>query len=336
METPSRQDLDRFLFRGLHPKVLLGTASDRYAGWIGQIYTAGSYAVSSRSKRVGGDSFQEKVLPVASVKEYFQHFSILEVDYTFYALLLDGEGNPTRTFHVLRAYADHLSRGDRLILKAPQAVFARKLRRGGAFVPNPDYLNAGMFARRFYHPALELLGESLAGIVFEQEYRRKAEQESPEAFASALDDFLGACPDDSRYHVEVRTEAYLSPPVFEVLERRGVGQVLSHWTWLPSLREQFQRSGHRFFNAGNDAVVRLMTPRGVRYEDAYRKAFPFDREQEGMETPGMIDDAVGIARKAVQEGVRVHMVVNNRAGGNAPLIARRFARTFLQRIAGEG
>jgi len=65
METPSRRDPDRFLFRDLRPKVLLGTASDRYAGWIGQIYTAGSYAVSSRSKRVGGESFQERVLPAA-------------------------------------------------------------------------------------------------------------------------------------------------------------------------------------------------------------------------------------------------------------------------------
>jgi len=156
-----------------------------------------------------------------------------------------------------------------------------------------------------------------------------------DAFAAALDRFFEACPDDVRYHVEVRTEAYLASPLFEVLGRRGVGQVLSHWTWLPSLDAQHRKSGRRFFNRGREAVVRLMTPRGVRYADAYKQAFPFDHIREGMESPGMIDDAVSIARKALQEDVRINMVVNNRAGGNAPLIARRFARRFLQRIAEE-
>lgn len=28
---------EKYLFRDLHPNILIGTASDRYAGWIGQI-----------------------------------------------------------------------------------------------------------------------------------------------------------------------------------------------------------------------------------------------------------------------------------------------------------
>lgn len=32
-----------FLFRDLPQNILIGTASDRYAGWIGQIYTPGRY-----------------------------------------------------------------------------------------------------------------------------------------------------------------------------------------------------------------------------------------------------------------------------------------------------
>ena len=333
MEPVTPQDLETFLFRSIHPNLFLGTASDRYAGWIGQVYTEGRYKVSARSKRMGKSTFREKVLPVESVAEYFQHFSVLEVDYTFYALLLDRDANPTRTWHVLQSYARHLSKGDRLILKAPQAVFARKVRRGRTFAENPDYLDADVFTRRFYEPALDLLGEALTGIVFEQEYTRASERESPKTFAAGLDGFFAACPDDSRFHVEIRTGAYLSKPVFDVFEKHGLGQVLSHWTWLPSLEEQFGKAGRRFFNAGGGCVVRLMTPRGVRYEDAYKQAFPFDRIREGMESPGMIEDAVRIAQKAVREDVRINMVVNNRAGGNAPLIARRFARSFLRRIA---
>jgi uncharacterized protein YecE (DUF72 family) len=332
MDIPS--GVDRFFFRDLHPGLHLGTASDRYAGWIGQVYTEDRWSPSSRTKRVGGQSFQERVLPVESVEEYFQHFETLEVDFTFYAPLLDEGLNPSRTFHVLRSYREHLGPDARLILKAPQAVFARKLRRGKGFVDNPDYLNVDLFVRRFYEPARQLLGGHLAGILFEQEYRRKQERAAPEAFAAELDGFFGACPADPDYHLEVRTEAYLSPSLFEMLERRGIGQVLSHWTWLPPLRVQLRKAGSRFFNRGNQCVVRLMTPRGVRYEEAYRRAFPFDRLVEGMLSPDMIEDAVRITTRALREEVRVNMVVNNRAGGNAPLIARGFARSLLRSIAG--
>ena len=86
--------LDTFQFRDLHPDVRIGTASDRYAGWIGQIYSQDRYKALSRSKTVGGKSYREKVLPVESVREYFQHFSVLELDFTFYRVLLKSYGPP--------------------------------------------------------------------------------------------------------------------------------------------------------------------------------------------------------------------------------------------------
>ena len=98
--------------------------------------------------------------------------------------------------------------------------------------------------------------------------------------------FFEAAPPDQRYHVEFRTESYLSKAIFAVLENFGVGQVLSHWTWLPPLAAQFTKAGGRFFNSGRQAIIRLMTPLGTRYEDAYAKAFPFDRLVEGMLSPG--------------------------------------------------
>ena len=58
---------ENYDFRDLHPKVRIGTASDRYAGWIGQIYSEGLYKISSRNSKVGGKSFKEEVLPVESV-----------------------------------------------------------------------------------------------------------------------------------------------------------------------------------------------------------------------------------------------------------------------------
>jgi hypothetical protein len=69
-----------------------------------------------------------------------------------------------------------------------------------------------------------------------------------------------AIPKDTRYHIELRTEAYLSSPVFEVMAKHGVGQVLAHWTWLPTLRKQLAKADHRVFNSGRQRIVRLMTP----------------------------------------------------------------------------
>jgi hypothetical protein len=84
------------------------------------------------------------------------------------------------------------------------------------------------------------------------------------ALASALDGFFGTIPKDNRYHVALRTESYLCEPVFEILARHAVGQVFSHWTWLPPSRKQFAKSGGILPNSGNRCVLRLITPRGVR------------------------------------------------------------------------
>jgi uncharacterized protein YecE (DUF72 family) len=320
----------RFAFRQLHPQVSLGTATDRYAGWIGQIYARERWAgrVARRTHEVGGRSFIEEVLPVESVEEFFEHFGALELDFTFYRPLLDEHLRPTDTFHLVRTYAGHLKEGDRLFLKAPQAVVAPRLRRAGGFVANPDYLDAEYFTHRFYAPAVKLLHGRLGGILFEQEYRRAAERDAVEDEAADLERFFRRIPADKRYHLELRTEAYLAAPVFDVLARMGVGQALSHWTWLPPLAEQLERAGGRFFNEGGEVLVRLMTPHGMRYEEAFAKAHPFDRLVEGMLSERMLRETVAIMRAAIAAGRHVTVIVNNRAGGNAPLIAERLAELF--------
>jgi hypothetical protein len=328
---------EEYRFRGLHPKVFMGTASDRYAGWLGQIYSErfrGS--ITSRQKSVAGKSFREDTLPVECVEEYFTHFSALELDFTFYSLLLDQDLKPTPTFRVLQTYRKHLKPGDRLILKVPQRVFARKIRQGREFAANPDYLNVEIFNRRFYEPAQALLGDLVTAFIFEQEYLTLKERGSEGDFSAGLRGFFQGLPPDPRYHVEVRTEAFLTASYFKVLEDLGVGQVLSHWTWLPSLWVQFRKGGERFLNRGRQCVIRLMTPRGKRYEEAYAAAYPFDREIEGMTSPGMLEETARIMLSAVDRGAEALVVINNRAGGNAPTLALQVSRRFSDLIAGKG
>jgi uncharacterized protein YecE (DUF72 family) len=329
-------DLKNFFFRGLHPQVFLGTASDRYAGWLGQIYSKERYTdrISRRKKTVGGKSFVEEVLPVESVEEYFQHFPVLELDFTFYRLLLEEDGTPSPNYHVLQRYRQYLEEGDSLILKVPQTICAQKVWRGGKFIANTDYLNGEIFTRQFYNPAMTILGPFLTGLVFEQEYQRKKDRSSPKELAADLDLFFEEIPKDNRYHLELRTEPYLTDAVFEVMEKYGVGQVLSHWTWLPSLNEQFAKSGRRFFNSGGQNIIRLMTPRGARYEEAYAQAHPFDTLVESMLNPAMVEETADLMWEAIDNHVRPNIIVNNRAGGNAPLVAQQIGLRFLQ--MGEG
>ena len=320
-----------FRFRDLHPQLAIGSATDRYAGWLGQIYSRERWAgrLARRTHEVGGRSFLEEVLPVESVEEYFEHFGVLELDATYYRPLLDERLHPTETFHLLRTYAGHLKEGDRIILKAPQAVVAPRLRRGGGVAANPDYLDADVFTHRFYAPAVRLLHGRLAGILFEQEYRRAAERDAVEDEAADLERFFRRIPPDKRYHLELRTEAYLAPPVFDVLARMGVGQALTHWTWLPALSEQYSRAGERFFNEGGEVLIRLLTPHGMRYEDSYAAAYPFDKLVDGLLPERMLEEAAAIMRLAIAQDRHVTVIVNNLAGGNAPLIAGELAARFL-------
>ena len=113
-----------------------------------------------------------------SVREYFQHFKVLEIDYTFYAPLIEN-GVPTPCANTLKQYSMHMGPEDRVFLKAPQMFFAQKLRRGKDYAPNENYLAADAFTRQFYEPALSLLGPNLKGIIFEQEYQRQSERTRP-------------------------------------------------------------------------------------------------------------------------------------------------------------
>ncbi len=323
--------LENFRFRDVHPNIFFGTASDRYAGWLGQIYSENLYAgrITRRTKKVGGKAFVEEVLPLDSVKEYFQHFRVLELDFTFYRPLLDKDGKPTPNFHILSNYRKHLNNNDRLILKVPQIISAMKLHRGKAYIKNEQYLNPEVFINQFYEPTKELLDPWLGGLIFEQEYQRKQDRIPAEIYAAQLDAFFNAIPDGTRYHMELRTADFLSPPVFKVFEKHGLGQVLSNWTWLPPLSRQFALSRRKFFNADRTTIIRLMTPLGVRYAEAYARAHPFNTLVDGMLDEDLVEENVALMQEILNEGAKINVIVNNRYGGNAPLVVQKLAERLI-------
>jgi hypothetical protein len=50
-----------------------------------------------------------------------------------------------------------------------------------------------------------------------------------------------------------------------------------------------------------------------------------------MLQPEMILETVDIMRQGVEQGVLVNVIINNRAGGNAPLLAQLIAGKFLKK-----
>jgi hypothetical protein len=63
----------------------------------------------------------------------------------------------------------------------------------------------------------------------------------------------------------------------------------------------------------------------MSYEEFYAKAFPFDKKVSGMLDAEMIEDTAKIVNEAIKDKVQVNLIINNRAGGNVPLIAQKIA-----------
>ena len=326
-------------FRSVHPLLGFGTASDRYAAWIGQVYPEERWApeVKTRTKRLGGKSFEERLLPVASVGDYFEHFTVLELDFTFYRPLIEKDGSEGPSLRNLRLYAEHAPDHARFLLKAPQAFAARIVRQGSkgnvSFEENPDYLDAAGYRERFLEPAREALGSRLAGVIFEQEYGRVAETPPPDAFVAELARFFDDVPDAVPTHLEVRSGHLVVPAYTDWLRERGLGLCFSHWTWLPTLREQWRWAGERFTEKHGTAVLRLLNPREMKYAAAFAQAYPFTAPVPALsETPQarqMVNEAAALQHQAVAQGVRLDVIANNRAWGNSPALAQTLAHRFL-------
>lgn len=329
-----RDQVGRYQFRGLHPLLRFGTASDRYAGWAGQIYTEDTWGrfATTRTKTLGRENYIEKTLPVGSTREYFEHFAVVELDFTFYRPLLDASGEPTSNYFVLEKYADQAPSDAAFVLKAPQAYSARTLRRRGSYVANESYLDAEAYVAQFHEPALRVLGDRLTDIIFEQEYQRVAESPDPDAFVAHLDAFFAAVPRGVAHHLEIRSEHLLTPAYFDWLAREELGHVFSHWTWLPPIKRQWELAGGRF-TAASSAVLRLLTPLRMKYADAYALAHPFDRAvpelSETEQAVRMVNEAVALAYQAIEQKRRLAIISNNRAWGNAPQLAQALASRFL-------
>ena len=107
----------------------------------------------------------------------------------------------------------------------------------------------------------------------------------------------------------------------DILDRHGVAHTYNYWSAMPMPGEQADLLPP---DEGPFAVVRLLLRPGTWYEDQKARFSPFNALVEPDEA--MRRDVVAIARRVVNRGRRVFVLVNNKAEGSSPLTVTALAR----------
>ena len=137
----------------------------------------------------------------------------------------------------------------------------------------------------------------------------------PATFLPRLDTFLSQLPTRYRYAIEVRNPLILIPQYRDILATHGAAHVYNHWTAMPPLAHQHRKLGNTF--PARFVVLRLLTPLGLSYDAAVKRAEPYDRIIQAL--PEMRADTMALVRQAVAQQRTAYVLVNNRSEGSAPL-----------------
>lgn len=134
---------------------------------------------------------------------------------------------------------------------------------------------------------------------------------STDEFWSKLDSFFSQLPREFKYAVEIRNPSVLGLTYRQVLARHGVAHVYNHWCYMPSLAEQHQRIEETF--TAPFTVLRLLTPLKMSYEQAKKRAEPYNKIV--AELPDMRRDTVALVQQSIRLAKPAYVLVNNRSEG---------------------
>jgi uncharacterized protein YecE (DUF72 family) len=298
-EPPSsfdKEDLARRLRALADQRILIGTSSWKYEGWLDQIYTRDRYL--SRGK------FSQKHFEAECLTEFAETFPIVCGDFSFYQF-------PTSEFwKKLFATAPPQLK---FALKVPEEVTAEVFPRHARYGPragraNESYLSVDAFRALFLEP-LELYRSRIACLIFEFGPRGTA----PIEFVTQMASFFDALPATFPYAVEVRNRDFLTDSYFEVLREHQTAHVFNAWTRMPHIREQI---GMPSAFTADFAVVRAQVRAGRAYETAVAQFAPYNRIQD--ENPEERKALRDLIQRMREERRAAYIFVNNRFEGNSP------------------
>jgi uncharacterized protein YecE (DUF72 family) len=277
-------------------RILIGTSSWKYGGWIDQIYTRERYL--SRGK------FSQKHFEAECLAEFAEIFPIVCGDFSFYQF-------PTPEFW--KKLFTNAPAQLKFALKVPEEVTAEVFPMHPRYGPhagrrNEQYLNADAFRTLFLEP-LEPYRSRVECLIFEFGARAATVAE----FVEQIVPFFELLPPTFRYAVEVRNREYLVEPYFDALREHRAAHVFNAWTKMPPLGEQIAMAGA--FTA-DFTVVRALLRAGRPYETAVAQFAPYSKIQD--ENPEGRKALRALIERMKQERRTSYIFANNRFEGNAP------------------
>ena len=295
----------------LSPLIRFGTSTWAYEGWQGLVY----------KKAYPKGRFKKDCLAEYAQYGYcgYRLFQTVGLDQTFYR-----PPTPAQLSH----YAQQLPPGFEMCSKVWEEItiprFVDQARYGGkAGQANPRFLSAELFVEQVLTPYRQVFKDHTGPFIFE--FQRTGIE--PEELLPRLDQFLGQLPSEYSYAVEVRNPRLLGRDYQHILQAHKVAHVYNHWTYMPSLADQHRRLSEAF--TAPFALLRLLTPLRVRYEDAVKRAEPYNRIVEPLNE--MRADTTRLVNQAVRENRPAYILVNNRAEGCAPLTVQALVDQLLPR-----
>lgn len=285
------------------PGVHFGTSSWSFPGWKGLVYSG--TRTQTRLAREG-------------LREYAKHplLTTVGVDRSYYA--------PTPAAD-LQAWATQLPDGFRCCFKAPASVTAVSTGHPSHPSANRDFLSVERLVDDLLRPCDAVFRPHTGPIILEFPPFPRTMRMEPAEFHARLDQFMGALPSGFEYAVELRDARLLTTAYRELLARHGAAHVYNYWSAMPTPGAQAELLPPEDLPF---SVVRLLLRPGTWYEDQRERFMPFNRLVEPDEA--MRRDVVLIARRIVNRGRGVFVLVNNKAEGSSPLTVMALAQRLAE------
>lgn len=300
---PADEALARELPAGVH----LGPSSWSFPGWAGIVY----------DRRYPEARLAREGLAAVAAQPLIRGVGL---DRTHYAPVPAAE---------LAAYAAQVPESFRFLVKAHEALtlarFPDRPRYGRERgLGNPLFLDPGHAAREVVGPYVEGLGEKGGALLFQFAPQGfGASRGEADRFFAELKGFLLALPRGPVYAIELRNRELLDERYAAVLAETGAVHCANAHPRMPDVATQMRLAG-----SGRMTVVRWLLAPGDTYEAAGKRYAPFDRLQ--AEDPKTRSAIAGLVAKAVREGRRALVTVNNNAEGSAPLSIRLLAEEIVR------
>jgi len=190
--------------------------------------------------------------------------------------------------------------------------------------PNPDFLSVDRLVDDLLRPCDAVFRPHTGPIILEFPPFPRALRLEPIEFYARLDRFMRALPSGFEYAVELRDARLLTPAYRDLLSRHGAAHTYNYWSAMPMPGEQAELLPPEELPF---SVVRLLLRPGTWYEDQRERFTPFNRLVEPDAT--MRRQVVAIARRIVNRGRRVFVLVNNKAEGSSPLTVMALAERLV-------